>query len=318
MKRHLIVTNGDVAANLACSARPGDDILPWRDVLWEGPIPAGLTDAELAAVRGSHLARVFPVPHRDPVAEMLARDRQLEDAIGRDRITLLFEPDLTDQLQLVQILDRLSRHRQHATDWSLAEAHGPIQSMHDVRAALAHSRAVSAEALDLGQRSFAALRAPEPTAVVALANEPAPELRYLSRALDGLLGDLPAPGAGLSTNEIAVLSTLRRGARSPRDVLAALVRDDHSLRWRGDWALDAMIDRLAARAPAVLAVTRDGAEPTLRLTDLGRDLVDGVVSGVDLFPVDRWWGGTRLSPGHVWCWAAAQRRLLAPAQSAGR
>lgn len=318
MKRHLIVTNGDVAATFVRSACLGDDVMPWRDVLWEGPVPAGLTDTELARLRGAHLARVFPVPDRDPVAELVARDQRLDRAIGRERITLLLEPDLTDQLQLVQILDRLSRRREHVADWSLAEAPGPILSRDEASAVLGRVRSVSSGVLDLGQRAFAALRAPDPTAVAALVSEPVTGLRHLRRALDDLLFDLPAPGAGLSTNEIAVLRTLRGGASSPRDVLAALARDDHPLRWRGDWALHTMIKRLVALAPAVLDRTGDGLETTLQLTDLGRDLVDGVASSVDLAPVDRWWGGTHLSRGNLWRWDAERRRLHPPAPDAGR
>ena len=42
MKDRLIITNGDSAAACMREARLDGEILPWRDILHEGPVPAGL------------------------------------------------------------------------------------------------------------------------------------------------------------------------------------------------------------------------------------------------------------------------------------
>jgi hypothetical protein len=34
----LIITNGDAAGELLRRATPGTEVLPWRDVLHEGPV----------------------------------------------------------------------------------------------------------------------------------------------------------------------------------------------------------------------------------------------------------------------------------------
>jgi hypothetical protein len=47
----LLVTNGDSAAEQIEWAGLAGVILPWRDVLHEGPVPAGLSARELAEVR---------------------------------------------------------------------------------------------------------------------------------------------------------------------------------------------------------------------------------------------------------------------------
>src|SRR5581483_8756233 len=93
---------GDTAADLLAAAGKGDRILPWRDVLHEGPILADLAASTRARV--PYLAGRFGFAEADIAAEFAARDAVLAAHSGFDRIELWFEHDLYDQLQLVQIL----------------------------------------------------------------------------------------------------------------------------------------------------------------------------------------------------------------------
>jgi hypothetical protein len=52
----LLVTNGDSVAECIERAGLAGEVLPWRDVLHEGPVPAGLSDAELGEIRARFLA----------------------------------------------------------------------------------------------------------------------------------------------------------------------------------------------------------------------------------------------------------------------
>ncbi|HJU86617.1 MAG TPA: hypothetical protein VJ788_04540, partial [Gemmatimonadota bacterium] len=102
------MTNGDCAAKRIARADLGGEILPWRDVLHEGPVPAGLDDAGLRATRARFLGGHEPDAVKVVLRDLEDRDARLATA-GRDEIVLWFEPDLYDQLQLLQILERLSR-----------------------------------------------------------------------------------------------------------------------------------------------------------------------------------------------------------------
>ena len=52
----LHITNGDVAAErIRGSSLPGE-VLPWRDLLHEGPVPAGLSLDEMSRVRARFIA----------------------------------------------------------------------------------------------------------------------------------------------------------------------------------------------------------------------------------------------------------------------
>src|SRR5688572_5795455 len=104
----LHVTNGDCAADRIARAGFGGEILPWRDVLHEGPVPANLDDAGLRVRRAEFLGGPEPAAVESALRDLEERDARLA-VPSRDEIVLWFEPDLYDQLQLLQVLDRLSR-----------------------------------------------------------------------------------------------------------------------------------------------------------------------------------------------------------------
>src|SRR4051812_31268852 len=85
-------------------ARVAGDIVPWRDVLHEGPVPP-LSPAELRPVRAEYLSRLGPPTAADIEADLRARDERLGAALeSGEPVVLWFEHDLYDQLQLIQIL----------------------------------------------------------------------------------------------------------------------------------------------------------------------------------------------------------------------
>jgi len=101
----LHVTNGDSAAGILRQTGLAGRILPWRDVLHDGPVPA-VGDRELRRVRADFLAGEDPADRDELLRWLEQRDRTLAE--GRDgEYVLWFEADLYDQLQLAQILATL-------------------------------------------------------------------------------------------------------------------------------------------------------------------------------------------------------------------
>src|SRR4051812_16357174 len=100
----LHVTNGTVAA---ADLRGLGEVLSWDDVLDEGPVPALAPDA-LREVRALFLARAGLTDATTARARLAARDARLDAVDFSTRLVLWFEDDLHDQLQLIQILDRLA------------------------------------------------------------------------------------------------------------------------------------------------------------------------------------------------------------------
>src|SRR5919106_2919009 len=60
--RELIITNGDAAAGRLREARIGDEVLPWHDILYEGPLPLTESIGELSEIRIEYLGCAYPEP----------------------------------------------------------------------------------------------------------------------------------------------------------------------------------------------------------------------------------------------------------------
>src|SRR5690348_12385732 len=117
----LHITNGDSAAgSLRAAGLPGE-VLAWRDVLAEGPMPEGLTLDELAPVRARFLAQTGWASYDEALADLRRQYAALAVAVAtaQDEVVLWFEHDLHDQLQLGQLLDWFAAHARGSTMLSL-------------------------------------------------------------------------------------------------------------------------------------------------------------------------------------------------------
>jgi hypothetical protein len=294
----LHVTNGDATVSgIAATGLPGR-IIAWRDVLHEGPVP-DLPDAERRRVRAAFLG----VPP-DGFAE---RDGILDAHPGD--FMLWFEADLYDQLQLAEVLARLARRGvapERITLVSVGEhtgiAHfgglGELDGPQLARLAEQAATPLSAAALELATRAWAALTAPDPRGVAELARVQSPELRFLGEAFDRLAREYPSNRDGLSLTERRLLAGapgtrvelfLRAGRKEPRPFL-------------GDtWAF-AILDRLAP------LITAEGT-----LTADGKRVLAGDADFVAQHGIDRWVGGVHLQGREVpWRFGEAIEALIGP------
>src|SRR5262245_50206390 len=100
----LHVTNGESAGNTLRQTGLGGAVLPWQDVLHEGPVQ-DVGRAELLRVRAGFLSKCGWGRQSTIRASLERRDRQLRAVLreGR-RLVLWFEHDLYDQLQLIDVL----------------------------------------------------------------------------------------------------------------------------------------------------------------------------------------------------------------------
>src|SRR5688500_15562136 len=94
----LHITNGDSAIPVIRAAGVGGEILPWRDVLHEGPVRAELSLEELSALRLAFLFDAYGADRERAEREFAERDALLAGAPARPEVVLWFEHDLYDQL----------------------------------------------------------------------------------------------------------------------------------------------------------------------------------------------------------------------------
>ena len=297
--RVLHVTNGDSVASELRQAGVEGTVLPWRDVLHEGPVPA-LPAAALARVRARFLAEAVGGPTAEIERGMRARDRVLAHGAG-DEIVLWFEADLYDQLQLIQIMHRAATARiPLVTLVSVGEAPGrahfgglgELPAAQLVALRKTASVGVDGPAFDLARRAWEAFTAPDPSELPALAREHSPVLRHLGEAAERLLQEYPWTGDGLSLTERRVLRAVDEGAATRREVFQHVWRAERRPFLADTWC-DRVVERLVRAG--LLATT-----PSLVRT--GRDR---------LAEVDRWIGGVHLEGAPRWRWDPRLESLVA-------
>ena len=183
-------------------------MLPWQDVLHEGPVPAG-PRRELLQARAAFLSACGWGSRRSILASLEDRDRQLVQALkDGQQVVLWFEHDLYDQLQLVDVL-ALAAPGPHTPELVVV---GSFPG----RPAFRGLGELTADELETlwpagcppartrwprRSRPGPPLRHPDPSALAAAAEADLPGLPFLRPALLRLLEELPAPGDGLSGTE---------------------------------------------------------------------------------------------------------------------
>ena len=319
--RDLIITNGDSAGGTLRDAGKDGVILPWRDVLHEGPIVAGPIEA-CSAERVAYLARRFWIPVDDIAAEFAERDTVMRQHDDFEGIELWFEHDLYDQLQLIQILAFLADvGRTEGVRLIQADDFLGAQRADTIRRFAERERAVTSDDLALGTDLWSALAAPTPKAVTARIEQLDARLPFARPALLRFLEELPAPGSGLGRAEEAALTGIETGTTSPVPLFHEVIRQEEAA-FMGDSSFFHILDDLAScDAPLIagLAPAFDGEEDAerfreaeLELTMAGEAVLAGEEDHVTLSGLDRWWGGTRLHGRDVWRYDRGARTLIAP------
>src|SRR5512143_3360743 len=109
MAHILHITNGDSAVVGLRAGGISGEIVAWRDILHEGPVPAGKSLAELSRIRAEWLEQQR-FGERDSLEHQFQqRDDMLRRYTDFDEVVLWFEWDLYDQIQLIQLLDFLAQ-----------------------------------------------------------------------------------------------------------------------------------------------------------------------------------------------------------------
>jgi hypothetical protein len=307
----LHVTNGDYAADGIRAAGVEGQVLPWRDVLHEGPVPAGLPLAELSALRASWIAAQGEAWGDSATVAGSFAERDTALAGEYDEIVLWFEHDLYDQLQLIQLLDLLA---EHGTRLSLVNPPEYLGSASTERLAelFTTREPVTSAQLELGARAWAAFRAPEPGGVQRVVEEGAAPLPFLAAALRRHLEQFPSVRDGLSRTERQILESVAGGALTVRDAFVAHNQREDPI-WLGDAPFFGHVQALASGSRPLLRIepAPRWIDQRLELTDAAREVLGGRLDRVRANGIDRWLGGVHLQGDEArWRWDGERQRLV--------
>jgi hypothetical protein len=314
-------------------------IVPWDDVLHEGPVPAGLNAAALRDVRAEFLATFVgdgrPLSRDDIARSLAARDAAVED-LGRahahvpraqgdpfrvEEVVLWFEHDLFDQLHIIQILDRLPADgAPRVTAVPSDDYLGTQPAVRFTGLFAARTEITSAER-SAARDAWGAFRSPDPRAIVdALPRVTA--LPHLAPALLRHLQQFPSIESGLSRTEQQAMEAVANGVSRVADLFRAVNHDREERIFMGDAAFVFHVNALVRSPRPLLRIVR--ADPHARaeaanymslddevaLTDDGRSVLDGRSDRIALCGIDRWLGGVHLTGhGPVWRWDQ-QRQIV--------
>lgn len=306
----LHVTNGDSTTATMARAGIAGDLLPWRDVLHEGPVP-DLPPDELRRVRAEYLQTLGPAGASEVEAQLRARDERLAAAIaGAEPVVLWFEHDLYDQLQLIQILAGLPDRPEHVELICVGSFPGrpgfaglgelepeELASLWPLRTE------VTREHVHLARAAWDVVRGDDPRALARAAATPDERLPFLAPALGRLLEELPGVRDGLGRTERQLLQAVADGARTPVEAFLASMAAEEAP-FMGDTIA---FDRLAGLDGLV------AGNGGLRLTEDGEAVLGGRADRVELLGFDRWLGGLHVrAEGPLWRWDHERGLLSGP------
>ncbi len=333
----LHLTNGDSAASaLARSGLPGD-IVSWRDLLHDGPVPS---DDDLGAfhrVRAAFLASRGWSPEAAAISDFEQRDARLDDVSAGDEVVLWFEPDLYDQLQLIQILARFERRAEPTRpSLSIVPADCYLGPMLPEKFAPLYTarRVITSHDLVHGGVAWRAFTARTPDHLLDVTNRLDREvtartytaddhvrLPHLVAALRRQLEEYPDIDCGLSRSERQLCEALAPGTITLGKLFTAHQATE-SWVWLGDRSFAWYAERLSDCAHPIVVHTNgsrviaprrdpDGRafwERSVQLTPFGQDVVRARADAVRANGIDRWIGGTQCTNAQYWRWDARTQR----------
>jgi hypothetical protein len=312
----IIVTNGDLAATALSAHFPDAEILIWRDVLIEGPVPSDVDDDALADIRARHIETAFGLS--DVRSDFARRDAHFDVISNDDEIELWFESDLHDQLQLIQFLARIGARG--LTPRMALKLSPPPLSNHIDRMTK-ETPALSQDQIREAAVLWQAFRAAAPDAVSMAAHIPG-ELPEVRASFARLLAEFPATIDGLGHIERSALFAIRDGAITP-GLAFRHYQQTETLPFLGDLGFFHRLDALQNCASPLLHGLPDGgiaqaarsnmsveyAHTPIELTDVGRAVLERRADFVALNGVDRWIGGVHLTNDNVWRYDPGRRAL---------
>ena len=323
----LHVTNGDSVAGSLCEVGVAGELLPWRDVLHEGPVPCGLSAQALREVRARFIAEEGWGDFDSVLRDFCERDAALERWREFDEVVLWFEHDLYDQLQLAQLFDFFDRHDSgegklrliSVEDYLGQELFFGLGSLpsEELVPLYENRRKVTREQLALGRSAWRAFRDDDPTAILRwlgqYGSSPSP-MPLLAPALVRHLEQFPWTVDGLGRTERQLLADVAAGLERPVDLFAHDHENEESP-FLGDTTFWSYVKRLTScRRPLLLSEAtpedRSWLVAPLRLTEDGELVLAGSRDQVELNGIDRWFGGVHLQGKATWRWDPEMRSLL--------
>lgn len=332
--RFLHVANGTCTTRLIEAAGIPGTLSIWADPLYEGPVPGGLSDAELLEGRVRHLAgppgiRFIAWGGSDASLDAVNDLRQWRATIARhesyDELILWFEHDLFDQLNLIQLLSWIHERLPAGKIVSLVciasfPGHPRFKGLGELTpdelASLLETRQrVSEPHYALAELAWEAFRKSTPEALDNIRQRDTSALPYLADAVARFLQEYPWTVDGLSRTERRLLE-LASGGSIRLSTAFPRMHDGEDFYYITDASLAALAEELSRTSPALLTLAlQEGAADdvllgSVTITDAGRAVLAAQQDRIATCGIDRWFGGVHLqTDATLWRWDETRQRI---------
>ncbi len=326
MESILNITNGDSTVEIMRQAAIPGEILPWRDVLHDGPVPAGLSLEELSAVRVQFIIDQGWGEPKTILSGFVDRDNTLCAYRKYAQVILWFEHDLYDQLQLLQILDWFADNPPDTTKLSIicTEQYLGLATPRQIQELIKHKERITDKHLILAKRAWAAFRAPSPDKWQQLLNHDTSILPFLEGAILRLLKEYPDCNSGLSRTAKQALDIIAKGEKRPGRIFARY-QETEERRFMGDASFWSILQQFLTSTPALITLPPGkkltlptSPDQELTVTANGIKVLTGELNWLDIITIDHWIGGVHLTEENVWCRAPDSRIVKKPTYHGNR
>jgi RNA polymerase sigma factor (sigma-70 family) len=327
-----IVDGESVSGTLRQATVPGE-IRIFGDLMYEGPVPAGLDTQSWREIRAQFLVQKLGFTPQDALARLETSSLTLDEASKYEEVILWLDHRLSDQLILIKLLDWFSRSTRKKSKLSLIcvgqypdipnfvglgqLTSNQLTSLFDTRLAISDAQVC------LASNAWSAFTAPDPTAIERVLREDTSPLPFLAAALRRHLEQFPAADNGLSRTERQTLSTLRaRGPLSAIKLYFAVQKTEDPL-FMGDLSFFGWLNEMASAPHPLIEIERESpvdfkeggssfAQSVIRMTETGILTLEKGLDHIRLNGIDRWLGGVHLTGQAVaWRWDDHHKQLVA-------
>ena len=324
----LHIHNGDSTAGTARKASIPGEHLAWREALVCGPAPGGLSENAFRYIRAAYLADAYGVDLAECEKELREQSHALARFSDHEEVVLWFEHDLFCQVQLIYLLDWLSRGELGKTKLSLI-CIGDFPGIEDFRglgqlneaqltSLFPERREVSKAQLDLGARAWTAYSSSNPMEIVDLISGDNAALPFMNIALAKHLQRFPSVRNGLGRLENVGLELTVDGYHEFKSLFPALGKREPAFGF-GDAQVFLELKRLANATEPLVTMSNSanamesgqGLNTSFQITAQGRAVLRGEDDFVHTNGIDLWLGGVHLEGNEAaWRWDEVAQRLV--------
>jgi hypothetical protein len=314
------------------SSIPGD-LLVWREIYVEGPVPGNLPDDDFCKVRAKYLSNLpgMAITYESILEGCRTRYDVLANAGKYNEVVLWFDSCMFDQTIMIHVINLCAKHNWPDTRLSLIcvdQIMGRLTE-NELVALLNARHTITPDEILLAHAAWEAFSSADPKKIEDVLQGDCSALPFLRDALLRHLEQYPSVTNGLNRTQNQILKVVESGNGKLLDIFKA-VQEMEKYPFMGDTSLWARIEELAGQTNPLLKLAGPGRilenlqmdpenyTPLTRkqlqqwdmsLTDTGRSVLAGEQDHIQLNGIDRWLGGVHLQ-GYEAQWRWDQRKLV--------